>query len=373
MRSRVVPALAASLGICLPGASHAVSPLEQLTTSPDTTTNLQGAIVSPDKVLDDDLAGTVAVSAIPGIPSQANLIAYELLPSGVELFSLDITVALPGGITAEPRDVVSFDPAAVSYALFFDGSAVGIPDGTRIDAIGGDGTPLLLSFDVTVALPGGIVADDDDAVSFGGGVFAPLFDGGAANVASGLDLDGLDQLPNGNLLLSFDTSGSLGGVSFDDEDVLEWTGPAPGAWEMAYDGSLVDADWSAADLDAVSAQPTADDDGDGHPNGSDNCPLVANPGQEDVGGVGVAAPPDGIGDACQCGDVNGDGKVTTGDAALIQRATLIPPTATMPQPEFCDVGGSAGCNVSDLVIVRRALLLPPTATIQQVCAPADGS
>jgi len=362
-----------SLGLCLAGAASAVSPLDQITTSPDVTTNLQGVTVSPDKVLDDDLAGGVAVSAIPGIPSQADLVAYELLSNGVELFSVDITVALPGGITAEPRDVVSFAPAGGNYAILFDGSALGVPDGTRIDAIGGDGAPLLLSFDVTVALPGGVVADDEDAVSFAGGVFTSLFDGSAANVPSSLDLDGLDRLPDGNLLLSFDTSGSIGGVPFDDEDVLEWTGPAPGTFEMAYDGSLVDADWGAADLDAVSAVATADGDGDGFPDGSDNCPLVANPGQDDVGGVGVNAPPDGIGDDCQCGDVNGDGKVTASDAALIQRALLIPPTATMSQPAYCDVGGSAGCSVSDLAIVRRALLIPPTAQIQQVCAPADGS
>jgi hypothetical protein len=37
--------------------------------------------------------------------------------------------------------------------------------------------------------------------------------------------------------------------------------------------------------------PNADDDGDGIPNGSDNCPLVFNPGQQDLDG-------DGVGDLC---------------------------------------------------------------------------
>jgi hypothetical protein len=159
-------------------------------------------------------------------------------------------------------------------------------------------------------------------------------------------------------------------VYFDDEDVLEWTTGAPGTWEMAYDGSLVDANWAAADLDVVDASEPADADGDGVIDATDNCPTTANPGQEDAGGVGVGSPPDGIGNACQCGDVSGDGRVTITDAVVIQRSLLIPPTATQAHPELCNVGGSASCTVADATIIRRALLLPPTATIAQVCPAA---
>ncbi len=115
----------------------------------------------------------------------------------------------------------------------------------------------------------------------------------------------------------------------------------------------------------------ADRDGDGLPDVSDNCPDVANPGQEDTGGIGVGSPKDGIGDACQCGDVNGDGRVTLVDAVMVQRSLLQPPTAILTKPELCDVGASSGCTLADAVIIRRALLAPPTATIQQVCAPAN--
>jgi hypothetical protein len=102
----------------------------------------------------------------------------------------------------------------------------------------------------------------------------------------------------------------------------------------------------------------------------DNCPHAANPDQSDVGGVGSGSGPDGIGDACQCGDVSGDGRVTLTDAVLIIRAKLSPPTATLARPELCDVGGSAGCTMWDAVTIQRALLKPPTAAIQPVCAPA---
>ncbi len=114
-----------------------------------------------------------------------------------------------------------------------------------------------------------------------------------------------------------------------------------------------------------------DSDGDGVDDTSDDCPFAANANQADRGGVGAGSGPDGIGDACQCGDVNGDGRVTLADAVIAQRSLLQPPTATLTKPELCDVGGSAGCTLADAVVIGRALLAPPTAAIHQVCAPAN--
>jgi len=118
------------------------------------------------------------------------------------------------------------------------------------------------------------------------------------------------------------------------------------------------------------ARPLAgpDVDGDGVANADDNCPFVANAGQEDTGGLGAGSPPNGRGDACECGDVSGDGRVTTADAALIQRALLAPPAATLVRPALCDVGGAPGCSIADAAIVQRALLTPPKAEIAERCA-----
>ncbi len=102
----------------------------------------------------------------------------------------------------------------------------------------------------------------------------------------------------------------------------------------------------------------------------DNCRLIADMSQADVGGVGAAAAPDGIGDRCQCGDVSGNGRVTTADATLITRSLLVPPTATLAQPQLCNVGGSSACTTADAVIATRSLLVPATAAVLQVCAPA---
>jgi len=118
----------------------------------------------------------------------------------------------------------------------------------------------------------------------------------------------------------------------------------------------------------VAEPPFFDADGDGVADAADNCAFQANPSQSDDGGVGSSSPPDGIGDACQCGDVNGDGLVTTSDLALYQRALLQPPAATIARPELCNVGGSASCTIADVAILGRALLVPPTAMIAAACA-----
>jgi hypothetical protein len=113
-----------------------------------------------------------------------------------------------------------------------------------------------------------------------------------------------------------------------------------------------------------------DRDHDGVSDSADNCPFVANADQRDTGGIGATSSPDGVGDACQCGDVSGNGRVTAADAVLITRALLVPPTATLTRSDLCNVGGTAACTAADSVIVTRALLLPPTANVAQECAPA---
>lgn len=121
------------------------------------------------------------------------------------------------------------------------------------------------------------------------------------------------------------------------------------------------------------AGPLTDSDGDGIADPADNCPHVANPDQTDRGGVGAGSAADGIGDACQCGDVNGDGRVTTSDAVMLSRSLLVPATASLARPDLCDVGGASACTNADAVIVRRALLQPPTAEIRPACASAPAS
>jgi len=117
-----------------------------------------------------------------------------------------------------------------------------------------------------------------------------------------------------------------------------------------------------------------DTDGDGIPDPFDNCPYTYNPDQKDSGGVGAGSPPDGIGDACQCGDVTGDGIVDISDKTILSRslAGLSPyaSVAAMPGFDKCDVVDTSGtCTVSDKTVITRAVAgLPPG--IKQVCIAA---
>lgn len=111
--------------------------------------------------------------------------------------------------------------------------------------------------------------------------------------------------------------------------------------------------------------PTANSDGEGLNDCDDNCPFVSNLDQKDSGGIGFASP-DGIGDACQCGDVTGDGKVNSFDSTMITRNALSLAAPLFKKPDNCDVTGDGLCNSFDATIIKRAAVgLPPG--VQQVC------
>ena len=108
--------------------------------------------------------------------------------------------------------------------------------------------------------------------------------------------------------------------------------------------------WIASQIDLV-----ADDtDRDGIANQFDNCPFAANASQIDSGGLGFGTTSDGIGDACQCGDVTGEGQVNDTDAAFIKRKALSLSAPLFIVPNNCDVTGDGQCNGTDATLIRHA-------------------
>lgn len=243
----IVAFLGSAVVAGLPGRAAA-----DVSASPDVAVDLSGALVLDREVAIDDLGGSILIEGFGGLPDGASVDAYHDEGGGAVLFSSDATVSLPGGVVAAPEDVVRHSGGV--FAIEFDGSAEGVPAGANVDGVARDGSgDLVLSFDVTVSV-GGVVAADEDLVRFDGAAFALALDTSALALASpfdpALDVDAVDVHSGGVFALSFDTSGSAGGVDFDDEDVLLLDPDAPRV-AMGFDASSVHAGWRAADLDAV--------------------------------------------------------------------------------------------------------------------------
>ncbi len=293
--------------LCWPAPSlYAQTILGNVIFSPDVTTVFAEETVDDEQVADDILKNNLSVAVslrdIGNIPQATDVNGYFLfsnddLPQR-QLLSFDTTVELPGGLIAEPRDVVLFD--GTDFSLFFDGSVEGIPDGAMVDAVSLVGALLFLSFDTTVALDG-LIVEDEDIVFFSTvtGEFGEFFVGSDAGVTPDLDLDGLHRL-GGLLFVSFDGSGEIDGISFDDDDVLEFD-PGIGSWKLAYDGSSQHVGWAAADLNALHVRAAGDLDGDNDVDRGDLNIILAALNTDATG-------PD------DPRDLDGDGRITVLDA-----------------------------------------------------------
>jgi hypothetical protein len=220
--------------------------------SPDIHLDQSGTLVRPGDVSADIEVLPPGLIDLGPLPDGADVTNYSPASATDHFFSVGHTLALPGGVTARPRDVIQWDGA--SFTVVLDGEAADIPDGVAIDAFSFDpqSDTFWFSFDTTVSFFGTLLRDADVA---DGGTLALVFDATAAGVPAGMDVDGVSQLPPTNdVLLSFDVGGTLGGVTFADEDVLRYD-PDTGAFSLEIDASLADPDWAAADLDAVQLVP----------------------------------------------------------------------------------------------------------------------
>jgi hypothetical protein len=201
------------------GAASAAIPagaaptLTSASISPDVAVVLDATTFGDEDVAVDNLSGVTLPTSLGALPAGVAVTAYHLLSGGDQLFALDTSAELPGPVFLRPRDVARYD--GIGYALEFDGAAAGVPEGAAIDAVTRSaGGGLLVSFDVTV------------------------------------DLGGAHDAGGGRLGLSFDGSGSVGGVVFDDEDVLLFQPSGP-SWDLVYDGSALHAALAASDVEAV--------------------------------------------------------------------------------------------------------------------------
>ena len=176
--------------------------------------------------------------------------------------------SVPGVGTVRDDDVVTYDPSTGLWALYFDGSDVGI-GGTDIVAmhVRGDGSIIMSFNSSSFSVPGltggpsGTTVEDSDLILFTPsttgssttGSFSFLLDGSDIGLTSNSeDIDAVWEAPNGDLYVSTLGSVSVSGASGADEDVMRLSNPtlgssSSGTWSRHYDGSDVGFGGSSSD------------------------------------------------------------------------------------------------------------------------------
>ena len=158
-----------------------------------------------------------------------------------------------GGIATADEDILTYNREQGSYAMFIDGSDIGLSY-TDIDAFFAlpDGT-FLMSFDSSISVsPLGTVYYADivrfTPTSLGSttaGTFEWYFDGSDVGLTtSDEDIDAIGFTPHGKLVVSTLGYVSVTGVSGNDEDLIVFTPTSLGAntagtWAWYFDGSDV--------------------------------------------------------------------------------------------------------------------------------------
>lgn len=186
-------------------------------------------------------------------------------------FSLNRNSTLDG-LSVANEDIVQFE--ANQFSKYFDGSDLGL-DGLTIDAFDIiNDTEILMSFTNPTTI-GGKEVDDSDLVKFIAtelgentkGTWEIYFDASDVGLSTnGEDVDGVQLLANGDLLLSTKGSSRVSGISGKsrDEDLLlfrssSWGHNTSGDWSVYFDGSDVGlSESSREDINAVALNESED-------------------------------------------------------------------------------------------------------------------
>jgi hypothetical protein len=282
--------------------------------------------------------------------------ALDVLPNGNLVIRVGGDNSIPDLSAIKTKDLALFiptDPASTPYIegewrLFLDGDAVkGSSDARSWDAVdiltdGTCETNSPMTCDVLLSLPsgaalGGVSFSDEDIVkchptawSVGGAIIAcdyELYLDSSAINAGGTgsftgNLHAIDQTDSDTMIFRANNQATLPPAYDAARDLLRYVGTfgltPVGTVDILFDGGGA----GGAGLDGETIQGfsfIADADGDGVPDGADNCPTLPNPGQENADG-------DQLGDDCDYCPFNPDPTCMCGDAVID------------PPAEECDLG-----------------------------------
>ena len=255
-RLRCTRLLLACSALCMTAAASAQNPaVVRLQYSADMGANIVGVgqfAARQDYVIDDLIAASRTRVQIPGLPERADLRDFQIDANGDLLFALDIGVTL-GGTFFSPADVIRY--AGGTFSKAFDATAAGVPAGVHCDGVAriGRAGSLLLSFDKTFTVSG-VTIRPADVIAFNGSAFgAKVLDAGALGLNASLNVVAVDALAtNTDLLVAFDTGGSIGALTFTHQDILQLH-LADSSWSKRYSLTAFSDRWGAAHLDGLAA------------------------------------------------------------------------------------------------------------------------
>ncbi len=181
--------------------------------------------------------------------------------AGVEKFLLSVSTALgdngPTDLATlsafDDQDLVLYDPVLDEATLFFDHSGA---SGASVDDINAvhvlPNGMIVLSANASSTL-GGVAFEADDLVRYDplNNTATLIFDGSTVFASAGENIDAVYVKDNSNLIFSTTGSASIGGLSFDKSDLIEYDITALTA-TILVDGSDADV-FNAADLTQLDA------------------------------------------------------------------------------------------------------------------------
>lgn len=166
------------------------------------------------------------------------------------------------GINFRDEDVLIFSPQRQQWAMFFDGSDVGLGGATDVDAF--HQTPngsMLLSLNRPITLPGVGNVDDSDILLFTpeqlgadtrGSLTIFLRGADVGLSTNGEDIDAIAIDTNGRLVVSVRGTARVPGANStliaQDEDLIAFNG---GVWELVLDGSGLGLTLRSEDINGV--------------------------------------------------------------------------------------------------------------------------
>ena len=218
--------------------------------------------VTPTRTPTDTPTNTPTPTSTP-TPTNTATPTNTPAPGGPFYFALGAAGSV-GGVSTENEDIVHWD--GTSYSLLFDGSDVGL-GAFIIDAFSViSPTEILISFLQPGAIPGVAgTTDESDVVLFTAtslgdetaGSFSLYFDGSDVGLStSGENVDAVELLANGNILVSTGGGFNVPGLSGPDEDIIRFVPTSLGAttagtWSMYVDGSDISLTGSGEDTDGL--------------------------------------------------------------------------------------------------------------------------